>query len=228
MCTNNSLLLFAANGKVWFWRPASKPELYAELPEAALSRFNDVIADPVGRVFCGVAPVEKGGTGSLWRMDTDNSFTCIEPTTAGMPNGMGFSPDLQYFYFTVTSERIIYRYNYEKFNGNVSDKTVFIKVPNGEGMPDGMTVDADGCIWSAQWNGSRLIRYTPTGKKLIEYNFTISKISCVTFGGKNYSELFVTTANYPWNESDYEKQYAGSVFVLKQEVCGLPEYKRII
>lgn len=223
---NKHLLLFAAQGKVWRWLPGLSPELYAELPEAALSRFNDVIADPEGRVFCGVAPIEKGGSGSLWRMNSGRSFSCLEPRTAGMPNGMGFSPDLQNFYFTVTDERIIYRYQYNRSTGNLSKKEVFISVPDNEGLPDGMTVDAEGCIWSAQWNGHRLVKYSPSGGKLEEYLFPIAKVSSVTFGGKNYSELFVTTANYPWNENDYKKIQAGMVFKLQKDRSGLPEYRR--
>jgi len=222
---DNTLLLFAAQGKVWHWSPEADPELYAELPEAVSSRFNDVIADPEGRVYCGVAPVLKGCAGSLWRMNADKSFSCLEPFTKGMPNGMAFSPDLKYLYFTVTDERTIYRYSYNGLTGNISDKKVFIKVPDEEGSPDGMTIDAEGCIWSAQWNGSRLVRYAPTGEKLFEYNFLIAKISCITFGGANYSELFVTTANYPLNKTDYEKYGAGTVFQLKQSIAGLPEYK---
>lgn len=225
---NNYLLLFAAQGKVWRWLPGLSPELYTKLPEAAPSRFNDVIVDPEGRVFCGVAPVEKGESGSLWRMESDKSFVCLEPRTAGMPNGMGFSPNLQYFYFTVTDERTIYRYQYNRLTGDISEKETLIRVPDNEGLPDGMTIDAEGCIWSMQWNGYRLVRYSSSGEKLEEYLFPIAKISSAAFGGKNYSELFVTTANYPWKKDDHEQQYAGCVFVLKQKIWGLPEYKRSI
>ncbi|HBL73951.1 MAG: hypothetical protein A2W90_12150 [Bacteroidetes bacterium GWF2_42_66] len=220
---NNYLLLFAAQGKVWKWSPELNSELYAELPEAIPSRFNDVIVDPEGRVFCGVAPVEKGGSGSLWRMGKDKSFVCLEPHTAGMPNGMGFSPDLHYFYFTITDERIIYRYQYDRSTGDLSEKEAFIRVPDNEGLPDGMTVDTDGCIWSAQWNGHRLVRYSPSSEKLEEFLFPIAKVSSAVFGGKNYSELFVTTANYPWNEDDYKRLEAGMVFKLQKNYAGLPE-----
>jgi D-xylonolactonase len=209
---DNSLLLFAAQGKVWRWRPGQVPIVMAELKAAANTRFNDVIADPTGRIFCGVAPVAKGSCGSLWRMDADGSFTNIEAETAGMPNGMGFSPALEYFYFTVTNERIIYRYKYNLETGNLSGRTKFIKVPENEGYPDGLTVDAEGCIWSAQWNVSRLVRYSAKGKKITEYMFPTAKISSVVFGGKNDNKIFVTTANYPWNDEEHKINRAGSVF----------------
>ncbi len=219
------MLLFAACGRVWKWKPGSEPELKAELKEAAESRFNDVIADPSGRVFCGVAPLVPGGTGSLWRMDEDCSFTCIEPVTRGMPNGMGFSPDLKDFYFTVTNERTIYRYSYNRRDGSLTGRSVFIVVPDSEGLPDGMTVDSEGCIWSGQWNGNRLVRYSIEGLKTGEICFPIAKVSCVTFGGPGYTDIFVTTANHPFDESVYNSSGAGSVFVMTQSIRGLPEFR---
>ena len=222
--SGNTLLLFAAAGKVWHWSPGVKPELYAELPEAADSRFNDVIAAPNGNVFCGVMPVQSGDCGSLWRMDSVGGFVCIEAETKGVPNGMGFSPDLRHFYFTVSDERVIYSYEYDEKTGLVSGRTRFIEVPDCEGMPDGMTIDSEGCVWSAQWGGNRLVRYSPAGKKLLEYRFDIEKFSCIAFGGSDYSEIYVTTANYPWNETDYETSKAGGVFKLRQTVRGKPEF----
>ncbi len=221
---DHGVLLFAAQGRVWRWQPGKTPVLKAELAAAASTRFNDVIADPAGRVFCGVAPVEKGGAGSLWRMETDGRFSCLEPVTAGMPNGMGFSPDRKHFYFTVTNERVIYGYDYHPDAGTLANRTVLIKVPEDEGLPDGLTVDAEGCLWSAQWNGARLARYSPAGAKLLEFRFPIVKISCLTFGGPDYSDIFITTANYPWHEPDYAQDRAGAVFRLKQPVRGLSEY----
>jgi D-xylonolactonase len=211
---DNSLLLFAAGGKVWSWSPNSAPELFTELHEAADTRFNDVAADPEGRVFCGVAPAEKGGRGSLWRMNSRGLFCCVEPEIKGMPNGMGFSPDLRYFYFTATSQKVIFRYDYERESGRVSNREELIRVPPEEGFPDGMTVGADGCLWSAQWGGGRLVCYDMSGAKIREHRFPVSKISAVTFGGPDCADLFVTTANYPWSEEDFSRHRAGSVFRL--------------
>lgn len=221
---DGGLLLFADKGRVWSWRPGAPPALKAELEEAANSRFNDVIADPAGRVYCGVAPAAQGGEGSLWRFDPDASFSCVEPVTHGMPNGMGFSPDLERFYFTVTGERVIYRYDYDRATGAVTGRVPFVKVPETEGFPDGMTVDAEGCVWSAQWNGSRLVRYSASGEKLLEYSFPIMKISCVVFGRPDFSDLYVTTANHPFAEADYARVKAGAVFLLKRGGKGLPEF----
>jgi D-xylonolactonase len=211
---DGSLLLFAVKGKVWSWRKTEKPELKATLAHASNSRFNDVIMDPEGRVFCGIAPVEKGKYGSLWRMDVDCSFSLVEAETSGMPNGMGFSPDLKHFYFTVTNERIIYRYSYNRTTGDISNKEKFIAVPEEEGFPDGMTVDKNGSIWSAQWNGARLVKYSIMGKKECEYIFPMAKISSVEFGGEGNDKIFITTANYPWEKNEFILNKSGAVFCM--------------
>ncbi len=222
---DGGLLVFANEGKVWHWNFGdAKPELKAWLKEAAPSRFNDVIADPEGRVYCGVAPVVSGGEGSFWRMDADFSFACVEPVTKGMPNGLGFTPDLKKLYFTVTNERTIYRYDYCRKTGVLSNRSVFVEVPESEGLPDGMTVDAEGCVWSAQWNGRRLVRYSPQGEKLLEYTFDIEKISCAIFGGDDYSKLFISTANHPHSPEEYARSKAGAIFVLEKAGKGAPEF----
>lgn len=200
-------LLFAAAGRVYRWRPGGEPSLFAELQPAGNSRFNDVILAPSGHIFCGVAPEEKGKPGSLWRMDQSGNFACVEAATAGMPNGMGFSPDHRYFYFTVSDERIIYRYLYDA--GDVSRPEKWVVVPEGEGLPDGMTVTPDGSVWSAHWDGYKVVRYSPEGGKLREYLFPIAKITSLTSAR---SMLMVTTANYPFREEECEPHGAGAVF----------------
>lgn len=222
---DNACLLFAAQGRVWHWRAGAEPRLHAGLAAAADSRFNDVIADPAGRVFCGVAPAAQGGTGSLWRLDPGGAFACIEPATAGMPNGMGFSPDRAHFYFTVTNERVIHRYDYHQETGELSNRTPLVRVPTDEGFPDGLTVDAEGCLWSAQWEGGRLVRYAPDGGKIAEYRFPIRKITAAAFGGPDLDVLFVTTANHPWDAEDDALRHAGAVYALKQSVRGMAEFR---
>jgi D-xylonolactonase len=222
--TKGSCLLFASKGRVWEWRPGIKPVLRAELPEAAGTRFNDVIADPAGRVFCGVAPSVKNGPSSLWLMDNSCRFTCVEPALLGMPNGMGFSPCRRKLYFTLTGARTIYRYDYDQATGSTNNRIVFVKVPDNEGAPDGMTVDAEGCVWSGQWDGSRLVRYSPDGEKILEFMFPIKKISCVAFGGPELDVIFISTANKPFDNAEYARSKAGSVFSMKQSIRGALEF----
>ena len=212
-----SILLFAEAGKVWKWIPGKEPVLYTTLRIASETRFNKVVTAPDGTVFCTVAPLLQGGIGSLWRMDLQGKFSCIEAATSGMPNGLGFSPDHRKLYFTVTTEGKIYSYDFEMARGgHVSNKDVFVQIPREEGRPDGLTVDREGCVWSALWEGGKLVRFSPAGEKVAEYAFPMRQVTGVAFGGEDLRDLFVSTANYPWNDGEYQTHHAGAVFRMKE------------
>ena len=212
-----TILLFAEAGKVWEWTPGAEPVIYTNLRIASETRFNEVITAPDGTVFCTVAPLLQGGIGSLWRMDLLGKFSCIEVATTGMPNGLGFSPDRRKLYFTVTTERRIYSYDFEPDRGgHVSNKDVFVQMHTGEGRPDGLTVDSEGCVWSALWEGGKLVRFSPDGAKVAEYAFPMRQVTGVAFGGEGLRDLFVSTANYPWDDGEFEMHHAGAVFRMKE------------
>ncbi len=152
-------------------------------------RFNDVIADPEGRVFAGA----MGGNGRLLRFDPDGTVTEMFDGM-GVPNGMGFTPDLQGMYFTDSPSRKIYYFDYLSTTGTLSNRKIFAEIPVNEGLPDGMTVDADGYVWTAIWFGGRLKRYAPDGRLDREVFLPAKQISAVTFGGPELTEIYVTSA----------------------------------
>ena len=153
------------------------------------NRFNDVIADPEGRVFAGA----MGGNGHLYRFDPDGRKEELFDG-ADVPNGMGFSPDLRHMYFIESVSHKIYRFAYERTTGVLSNRDVFAEIPESEGIPDGMTVDEEGFVWTAIWFGGRLKRFAPNGKLDREVLFPVAQTSCVTFGGADYSTMYITTA----------------------------------
>jgi len=153
-------------------------------------RFNDVIADPEGRVFAGA----MGGAGRLFCIDTDGAVHEVL-SGLGIPNGMGFTPDLSQFYFIDTVQRSIYIFDYDRATGAISRQRVFARLDDREGFPDGMTVDADGFVWVAVWFGGRLKRFAPNGSLDREVQFPSPQISCPTFGGDDFGDLYVTSAN---------------------------------
>jgi sugar lactone lactonase YvrE len=152
-------------------------------------RFNDVIADPEGRVFAGT----MGGYGKLLRFNTDGSVTEMS-AGFGIPNGMGLTSDLQGMYFTDSRTHTIYHYDYDRGSGSLSNRRTFAEIPVEEGMPDGMTVDDSGYVWTAIWFGSRLKRYAPDGTLEREIGLPPKQTSSVTFGGRGLTEIYVTTA----------------------------------
>ena len=193
-------------------------------------RFNDVIADPRGRVYAGTIhqtdPVENPG--ALYRVDTDGSLTTLE-TEMAIPNGMGFAPDRRQFYFTETVGGHIYRYDYDQATGAISDREVYVDTGDVEGNPDGMTVDREGHVWVAFWGGQRVARYDPAGEEVGRVSIPAKKVSCLTFGGADYDTAYVTTALGPGEGEagtrEEEGRGAGALFAVELGVDGVPEFR---
>ncbi len=221
---DGSLLLFMARGAVKIWRDGKLTPVIAEIPDELGSRFNDVIADPAGRVFCGTMP-DGERAGSLYRLDTDGRLTKLLDGI-GCSNGMGFTPDRRQFYYTDSTKREIYRFDYDVGSGGLTNRRLFMRTPENEGLPDGLTVDAEGGIWSARWDGGALVRFTPDGNEERRIQFPAKKVSSASFGGDDLSDLYVTTAG--GDQRATEGAGAGALFRLRPGIRGLPEfYSRI-
>jgi sugar lactone lactonase YvrE len=222
MQADQSLLLFMARGAIKNWREGSLTTVIDEIPEERDSRFNDVIADPEGRVFCGTMST-KDHKGRLYRLDLDGTLTVLLEGI-GTSNGLGFTPDLRQLYYTDTPKREIYLFDYDQETGNITNQRVFVHTPTeeSEGRPDGMTVDAHGYVWSARWDGSCLVRYTPDGVEERRITFPAKKVSSVTFGGPDYTDMYVTTAG--GNNQPVEGEGAGALFRLNLGIQGVAEY----
>ncbi len=219
---DGSLLLFMARGAIAVWRrdrPLSP--VVEEIPVERESRFNDVIADPEGRVFCGTMPGPAGG-GRLYRLDRDGTLTELL-AGVGLPNGMGFSPDGRRMYFVDSKAGIIWRFAYDRATGELSDRAVFAEVSGGDGAPDGLAVDAEGGVWCALWNGGRLVRYRPDGGEDRRIELPARKVSSAGFGGPALDELYVTTAG--GGDREAEGPGAGALFRLRPGLAGRPEYR---
>ena len=217
---DGALLLFMAGGAVKAWRDGEMTTVIESLPDEEQNRFNDVTADPQGRVFCGtMSPPHR--LGRLYRLDPDRSIRVVQEGV-GTSNGMGFTPDRTGFYHTDTRTHEIYLYDYDEATGELSNRRVWLKVPDGQGGPDGMTVDAEGCIWDARWDGGCLVRIAPDGTELLRIPFPARKVSSVIFGGDDYTDLYVTTAG--GGNKPQEGQGAGALFRLRPGIQGVPEF----
>ena len=218
---DGALLLFGARGSVRTWREGKLTTVVEELPDERNSRFNDVIADPAGRVYCGTMPTPDR-LGRLYRLDADGQITRLLDGI-GCSNGMGFTPDRKRMYYTDSTKREIYLFDYDQETGALTNQRLFVRTPEGEGIPDGMTVDAEGCVWSARWDGSCLVRYTPDGREAGRVTFPAKQVSCPTFGGADYGDLYVTTAG--GHDKAKNGPGAGSLYRLRPGVKGVPEFR---
>lgn len=207
-----NLLLFTSGCKVWECAFGERPVLRYVLTGHETQRFNDVWVDG-DNVFCGVAR-EPDRPGELWLL-RDGVFTCIERATNGMPNGMGVSPDGKTFYFTVTDEKRIYAYDYDRASGRVGNRRVLVEDFAEPGLPDGMCVDpADGSLWVGMWDGGRLEHRSADGQLLESVPFPMKKVTSAEVVGRR---VFVTTGNKEEDAASYfAATRAGSVFVIER------------
>jgi len=218
---DGSILLFCAKGQILRWHDDEVTTLVDGIPEEADGRFNDVIAGPDGHVFCGTMPTANGRA-RLYRLNLDGTLTMLFDDI-GLSNGFGFSPDNRTMYHTDTNAGIIYRLEYGLGTGDVSNREVLVRVPDGEGMPDGMATDAEGAIWSARWDGHAIYKYRATGELLGKVPFPVRKVSSLTFGGDDLGMAYVTTAGGS-NRGDIEGRRAGSLFRIDLGVKGRPPF----
>ncbi len=195
--------------------PIADPELH--LPA---NRFNDGKCDPAGRFWAGTMSLtEEPHAGSLYVLSPNLSVTKkIERTT--ISNGMAWSPDHKTYYYIDTPTMQVVAYDYNEASGEISNKRVAITVPQEEGYPDGMTIDTEGMLWIAHWDGWQVARWNPhTGEKMHTIKLPVARVSCCTFGGETMEDLYITTAKKELTEEEQKAQpLAGALFIVKN--CG--------
>lgn len=160
--------------------------------DAAMQRFNDVIADPEGRVFAGTIG-SSDQNGGLFCIERDGSARAVWRGT-GIANGMGFTPDGRGFYWTCSTTRRIYFADYDRATGALTERRLFYAAPEAEGTPDGMAVDQQGHVWTTRWDGSAVYRLTPQAEIVERIELPVAKVSSVAFGGPDLDVAYVTTA----------------------------------
>jgi sugar lactone lactonase YvrE len=188
-------------------------------------RFNDGAVDHKGRFYAGTMDEKdsKLQTGDLYRLDPDGSVHTMA-TGRRVPNGIGWSLDRKIMYFTDSPFRTIYAFDYDAATGDLANLRPFIVVPEGEGTPDGLTVDSEGCIWSARWGGWCVARHDPTGKLERVLKVPVVRPSAPAFGGRNLDELYITTACTTITDAERAEQpWLGSLLRARPGVKGQPE-----
>jgi L-arabinonolactonase len=194
-------------------------------PEGELpgTRYNDGTVDPAGRFWIGgmVLTGEPRAAG-MYRFSADGVAVKVL-SGIGCANGAGFSPDGTVMYHTDSDTRTITRYEFDAATGDIRNPTVFVS--DDDCTPDGLTVDAQGFVWSAKWDGSRIVRYAPDGSIDRVIPVPVQRPTSVTFGGPDLRTLIITTARNDLTPEELETQpLAGRLLVIDDAgVTGLPE-----
>lgn len=177
-------------------------------------RGNDAAVDPWGRLWAGTMRYDEGENGGcLYRVGETIDLI----TGATVSNGIAWSPDNRLMYYIDSHTRRIDVFDVDADSGLVRDRRTLATVETG--FPDGMTVDADGCLWVAVWDGSAVHRYTPDGRLDRVVEVPCARPTACTFGGADLRDLYITTATIGLDDPG---PYAGSVLVIPGAGQGLP------
>lgn len=195
----------------------------AEVPAREGVRFNDGGVDPAGRVWVGSMHVgETEPLGELYRLEPAGGLTAVVKGVT-ISNGIGWSPDGSRMYYTDSPMRRVEEFDYSSATGEASRRRVFTDLSAAEGIPDGLTVDADGCVWVAMWGGGVLRRFTPDGRQDAVLPVPVSRPTSCAFGGPGMTDLYVTTASIGLSAAELRAQpLAGRLLRLHPGPVGLP------
>ncbi len=194
------------------------------------NRFNDGECDCMGRFFAGTMSkaLDSGAgdntpQGTLYRMDPDGSVKKVLGDVT-ISNGIGYSPDNTVMYYIDSPTRRVDAFDYDKKTGAICNRRSVVDVPEALGMPDGLTVDAEGMLWVGMWGGGAVIRFDPAdGKMLEKIELPAPFVTTMVFGGRDMDEMFVNTAKLNTDLNKYPE--AGGVFRIKMDVKGQYTYK---
>lgn len=180
-------------------------------------RMNDALCDPYGRLWAGTCGAGPGGS-ALYRLDAGAALT---PVVTGVTtsNGLDLSPDGRTLYYNDSPTGGIDAFDHDPDTGRISRRRRFADVDRGR--PDGLTVAADGCVWTALWDGWAVRRYTPDGRLDRTVEVPVRRVTSCAFGGPGLDTLFVTTASAR-PEDERPQPHAGGIFALRPGTPGRP------
>jgi sugar lactone lactonase YvrE len=187
------------------------------------SRFNDGSTDPRGRFLAGTIDPERQGRAALYRFDRRGLKKLADGLMTS--NGLAFSPDGRTLYHSDTLRYVIYAYDYDADSGDITGKRIFARLTptdTDQGRPDGAAVDAEGCYWSALYQGARLHRYAPSGELLASYPVPAQSPTMPCFGGPDLKTLYLTSARDGSSEAQLAAfPLSGGLFAMRVDVPGL-------
>ncbi len=199
----------------------------AQTEEFPGSRLNDGKCDPAGRFWTGSLSMHneryKGG---LYCIDCDlNVRKVIDGVSVS--NGLAWNPDNSVMYYIDSAENVVWSYDYSMDTGAITNRKISVSIPEDEGIPDGMTIDAEGMIWIAHWGGYKVSRWNPdTGERLTEIAVPAGQVTSCTFGGRQMDELYITSARLDLTNEELEKYpYSGGLFRIRTDFVGMNSYR---
>jgi sugar lactone lactonase YvrE len=207
------------------WEPGRETPhpLWTPVPDRPGLRLNDGKMDPAGRFWAGSMDV-KNRQGHLFCLDPDGAHHVVLDNI-GISNGLGWSPDRTTMMYTDSLQHTIFAFDYDLSTGDIANRRSLVRLPKNSRdiVPDGLCVDSEGFIWSAQWNGGQVVRYDPRGKPVLTVSVPAQRPTSCCFGGENLDILFITSARNGLSPEALSRQpHAGSVFACQTNTTGQP------
>jgi sugar lactone lactonase YvrE len=197
------------------WTMRELPEAFADVSV----RMNDGGCDPQGRFYCGTMAYDAApGAGTLFRLDPDESVHVVLDGVT-VSNGLAWSPDGATVYYVDSDTQRIDAFDFDAGSGAFQNRRTVVQIDPDLGSPDGLTVDGEGGLWVALWDGAAVHRYSPDGRLAEVIELPTPRVSACTFGGERLDQLFITTSALNLNGSH---ELAGAVFRAEPGVAGLP------
>ncbi len=232
---------FAVGGQPSFIVPASDGTLLVGMGDTIRSFTDGVLGDPIARIDMPAHNRTNDATvdpsGRLWFGTMDNGQTLATGAVhlfdgqsirevggaCAITNGPAVSPDGGFLYHVDTVGRTIWRYDITSTD-ELEHGEIFVTIAHGEGWPDGVTIDAEGCLWVALWDGWGVRRYSPDGALLLSVAIPCAQVTKVAFGGADLRTAYVTTARTGLSASALERQpLAGGLFAFDAPAPGIPQ-----
>ena len=222
--TDSDNLLLATELGFAFYRPGDAPpdNVIDVIPRGIGAMMNDGKVSPEGDFWIG----SKGSPGlaKLYYLSQELRCTTILDGIS-ISNGIGWSLDGRFFFHTDSLDHTVYRYVVQ--GQHLLHKEVFYIPPIG--TPDGLTIDSDGNLWIAIWDGGRVVQLSPEGKELAQILLPVTRPTSITFGGPDLRTLYITSASVDLPEDEKSAQpYAGALFSMRMDVAGLPANRFIL
>ncbi len=220
-CTDGNFIAALQNGFAFIERASGEIKMIED-PEAHLpgNRFNDGKCDPAGRFWAGtMALTEESGAGSFYTIEKNVGVT-KKINNVSISNGMVWSADHTTLYYIDSPSFKVVAYDYDTTTGHISNERTIITIRAADGVPDGMTIDTEGMLWIAHWDGWQVTRWNPaTGEKLFHFTLPVGRVTSCTFGGQSLEDLYITSARVGLTDEALESQpLAGALFVIPN--CG--------
>lgn len=220
----NHLWLALRDGFAHYSRDSQSISSFVKVVLTPDIRFNDGAVDAQGRFLAGtMGYVPQPNTGTLYSFTSEFGYKVLLPEV-GVSNGICWSKDSSHMFYIDSLTRNIQIFDYDLKKGNLSNPQTFVTFKEEDGIPDGLTIDQEGSLWVAMWEGSQVLKIDKEGLITESIELPVTKVTSVTFGGSDLKDLYITTASFELSPRELSNQpLAGSLFKVRTEVPGFVE-----